>query len=54
MLGCFDDLADEWLDCGWGLRKGDGVANHLFGFGEEGLVFAEEGEEGLALLDAVA
>jgi hypothetical protein len=49
-----DDFADEGLADGWGVGDLQGVAEHLFGFGEEGFIFAEQGEEGLAGFEFVA
>ena len=47
-----DDFADEGLEFGWGWCDLEGFAEHGFGFVEEGGVFAEESDEGLAGFDA--
>jgi hypothetical protein len=49
-----DDLADKGLESGWGGCDFDGFAEHVFGFVEEGDVFAEESDEGLAFFYFVA
>jgi hypothetical protein len=55
MLVCLrDDLPDEGLEFGWGGCDSDGFAEHVFGFVEEGGVFAEESDEGLASFYFVA
>jgi hypothetical protein len=48
-----DDLADEGLEFRWGLRDLKGFAEHGLGFVDEGLVFGEEGDEGLACFEFV-
>jgi hypothetical protein len=45
---CGDDFADERLKGGFCGIDDQGAAEHVIGFGEEGFVFAEEGDEGLA------
>jgi hypothetical protein len=49
-----DDFADEGLERGWGGGESEGGAEHPVGLGEQGGVFAEEGDEGLVGFDFVA
>ncbi len=47
-------FADQRLKLGWGGTDLEGLAEHSFGFAEQGRVFCEEGREGLSGFEPVA